>query len=60
VDAGAGACVGVGAYLMYIGGAGSAIIVADDATIIGVVDDPFLVLTGGIFVIGGGMAYFGY
>lgn len=50
----------LGAYLMYIGGVGSAVLVADDGTIIGVIDDPLLVGTGGIFLLGGGLYFFGY
>jgi len=36
-----------------IGGAGTAVLVADDATVIGVAGDPLIIVTGGVFVVGG-------
>jgi hypothetical protein len=39
------ALVGIGARMAGVGTAGSAILVADDLTVIGVADDPLLVVT---------------
>jgi hypothetical protein len=36
-----------------IGGAGTAVLVADDATVIGVADVSLIIVTGGVFVVGG-------
>jgi RHS repeat-associated protein len=53
------ATVGMGAYLMGIGAAGTGILVADDVTGFGVVDDVFVIGTGGLFVVGGVIWIFG-
>jgi RHS repeat-associated protein len=45
--------VGIGTRLMYIGGTASAAILADDATVLGAVDDPALFVSGSMFVVGG-------
>jgi len=45
--------VGIGTQMVAVGTAGSAILVADDITGIGVVDDPLLIVTGGVVVVGG-------
>lgn len=45
--------VAIGAEMMIIGGAGTAVLVADDVTVIGVADDPLIIVTGGVFVVGG-------
>lgn len=45
--------VAIGAEMMVIGGAGTAILVADDLTVIGVANDPLIIVTGGVFVVGG-------
>jgi hypothetical protein len=56
-----GSCsAGLGLGMMAWGAGGSAIILGDDATIIGVVDDPALVITGGAFVLGGILWVCGY
>jgi RHS repeat-associated protein len=43
----------VGAKMVAAGAASSAVLLADDATVIGVVDDPLLIVTGGIAIVGG-------
>ena len=45
--------VAVGAEMIVVGGATTGILVADDVTVIGVADDPLIVVTGGVFVVGG-------
>ena len=45
--------MGIGGTMVAGGLGGSAIILADDVTVIGVVDDPFLIVTGGVVVAGG-------
>jgi hypothetical protein len=45
----------IGTRMVAIGATSSAVILADDATVIGVVDDPLLVVTGGVAVVGGGL-----
>jgi hypothetical protein len=50
--------VGVGEVLVGIGVAGSAGILADDVTIVGVVDDPLLIVTGGVAIVGGTILWF--
>jgi len=45
--------VAIGAEVMVIGGGGTAVLVADDLTVIGVADDPLIIVTGGVFVVGG-------
>jgi hypothetical protein len=53
---GAGATMAdIGARMVAIEATSSAVILADDATVIGVVDDPLLVVTGGVAVVGGGL-----
>lgn len=49
----------VGAALMWIGATGTGVLVADDATGVGVADDVLIIGTGGIYVIGGIICYFG-
>ena len=49
----------IGAYMVYAGTVGSGVILADDVTVIGVADDPLLVVTGGIGIIGGVLIWFG-
>jgi hypothetical protein len=60
------ATIGIGASLMVwgtamvqAGAAGSAVLIADDALIIGFADDPLLVVTGGVAVTGGGIIMVG-
>lgn len=43
----------IGTEMMVIGVAGTAVLVADDVTVIGVADDPLIVVTGGVFIAGG-------
>ena len=58
--AGIGALImGWGAGIAATGCAGSAVIFADDITMIGVVDDPLLVVTGGVIVVGGAVTFVG-
>lgn len=48
-----GAIAAAGVKIMAAGVAGSAVLAADDVTIIGVADDPLLIVTGGVVVVGG-------
>lgn len=45
--------VAIGVEVMIIGGGGTAVLIADDVTVIGVADDPLIIVTGGVFVVGG-------
>jgi hypothetical protein len=45
--------VGIGGRMVVTGSAGSAVILADDVTVVGVADNPLLVVTGGTVVVGG-------
>lgn len=46
-----GAIAAAGVKIMAAGVAGSAVLAADDVTIIGVADDPLLIVTGGVVVV---------
>jgi len=48
----------IGGTMVMVGVSGSAVLVADDTTVIGVVDDPLIVVTGAIGLIGGLILYF--
>lgn len=52
VGIGAG-MIGVGGTMITAGVGGSAVLIADDLTVIGVADDPLLIITGGTIVAGG-------
>jgi hypothetical protein len=51
--------MGWGTGIAAAGVAGSGVILADDATVIGVIDDPLLVVTGGVIVVGGAVTFVG-
>ena len=51
--------IGWGTGIATTGVVGSGVILADNATVIGVIDDPLLVVTGGAIVIGGAVTFVG-
>jgi hypothetical protein len=54
-----GAMVGIGTWMMYIGGGATALLAADDVTGVGVLDDPLMVGTGALFALGGILVWAG-
>ena len=53
-----GTMVAVGGWLIATGTTGSAILIADNVTVVGVADDPALIITGGMVVAGGIILWF--